>query len=154
VTSKASKPALIGPGSKVCLHFTVSLEDGTIAETTRDDNEPMEFVIGDGTMIQGLELALYGLKAADKQTLTIEPKLAFGYHDPENIHKMSRDEFPKDMQLAKGVIIEFNTPAGDEVPGMILDVGESEVEVDFNHPLAGHEITFDVEILSVKPPPP
>jgi FKBP-type peptidyl-prolyl cis-trans isomerase SlpA len=152
VASKPSKPAVIGPGSKVCMHFTIKLEDGTVAETTRDDNRPLEFVIGDGTMIQGLELALYGLKSGDKQTLSIEPNLAFGYHDPENIHKMSRDEFPKDMQLAKGAIIEFNTPAGDEVPGTIMNVGDSEVEVDFNHPLAGHEITFDVEILSVKPP--
>jgi len=134
------------------MHFSISLEDGTIAETTRDDNEPLEFVMGDGTMIEGLELALYGLKAGDKQTLTIEPKLAFGYHDPGNVHTMPRTEFPSDMQLAKGVIIEFNTPAGDEVPGTIMEVGDSEVKVDFNHPLAGHDITFEVEILSVESP--
>lgn len=138
------------------MHFSISLEDGTVAETSRDDygameNEPLEFVMGDGTMIEGLELALYGLKAGDKQTLTIEPKLAFGYHDPGNVHTMPREEFPPDMQLAKGVIIEFNTPAGDEVPGTIMEVGDSEVKVDFNHPLAGHEISFEVEILSVEP---
>jgi FKBP-type peptidyl-prolyl cis-trans isomerase SlpA len=154
VVSESPKQTVIGPNSKVRMHFSISLEDGTIADTTRDDHEPLEFVIGDGTMIQGLELALYGLKAGDKQTLTIEPNLAFGYHDPENIHSMSKDEFPQDMQLAKGVIIEFNTPAGDGVPGMILEVGENEVEVDFNHPLAGHEITFEVEILSVDPASP
>ena len=131
------------------MHFNITLEDGTVAETTRDDNEPIEFIMGDGTMVQGLELALYGLKAGDKQTLTIEPKLAFGYPDPNNVHSMPRDDFPTEMQLAKGVIVEFNTPAGDEVPGTIMEVGESEVKVDFNHPLAGHEITFEVEIISV-----
>jgi len=152
VESESIEKAVIGPGSKVRMHFSITLEDGTVAETTRDDNEPLEFVMGDGTMIEGLELALYGLKAGDTQTLNIEPKLAFGYHDPGNVHTMSRNEFPADMRLAKGVIIEFNTPAGDEVPGTIMEVGESEVKVDFNHPLAGHEITFEVEILSVESP--
>lgn len=145
----SSEQTVIGPGSKVRMHFNITLEDGTVAETTRDDNEPIEFIMGDGTMVQGLELALYGLKAGDKQTLTIEPKLAFGYPDPNNVHSMPRDDFPTEMQLAKGVIVEFNTPAGDEVPGTIMEVGESEVKVDFNHPLAGHEITFEVEIISV-----
>ena len=151
VTRESAEKPVIGPGSKVCMHFSITLEDGTVAETTRYDNEPLEFVMGDGTMIEGLELALYGLKAGDKQTLTIEPKLTFGYHDPGNVHTMARSEFPADMQLAKGVVIEFNTPAGDEVPGTVMGVGENEVEVDFNHPLAGHEITFEVEILSVEP---
>ena len=145
----SSEQTVIGPGSKVRMHFNITLEDGTVAETTRDDNEPIEFIMGDGTMVQGLELALYGLKAGDKQTLTIEPKLAFGYPDPNNVHSMPRDDFPTGMQLAKGVIVGFNTPAGDEVPGTIMEVGESEVKVDFNHPLAGHEITFEVEIISV-----
>jgi len=134
------------------MHFSVSLTDGTVVETTRDDNEPLEFVMGDGTMIQGLELALYGLKAGDKQTVTIEPRLAFGFPDPESVHILPRSEFPQDMQLARGVIIEFNTPAGDEVPGTVLEVSEEEVKVDFNHPLAGHDITFEVEILSVESP--
>ena len=142
----------IRPGSKVLMHFTLSLEDGTVAETTRDDNEPLEFVMGDGTLIEGLELALYGLKAGDKQTLSIEPKLAFGFPDPENVHSMPRHEFPQEMQLARGVIMEFNTPAGDEVPGTVLEVNDREVKVDFNHPLAGHQITFEVEILSVESP--
>lgn len=151
--SKPPQQTAIGPGSKVRLHFSITLEDGTIAETSRADNEPLELVIGDGTLIEGLELALYGLKAGDKQAITIEPKLAFGYPDPENVHTLPREEFPEDMQLARGVIIEFNTPAGDEVPGTILEVGDREVKVDFNHPLAGHEIEFEVEILSVQSPP-
>ena len=142
----------IRPGSKVLMHFTLSLEDGTVAETTRDDNEPLEFVMGDGTLIEGLELALYGLKAGDKQTLSIEPKLAFGFPDPDNVHSMPRHEFPQEMQLARGVIMEFNTPAGDEVPGTVVEVNDSEVKVDFNHPLAGDQITFEVEILSVEAP--
>jgi len=136
-------------GSEVLMHFTITLEDGTIADSTAGE-EPLRFVMGDQTLIEGLELALYGLKAGDKQSLKIDPENAYGYPDPDNVHAMSRDDFPDDMGLAKGVILAFATPDGEEYPGTVIDVSDSQVTVDFNHPLAGHEITFDVEILEVK----
>jgi len=138
----------IGHGSEVLMHFSIRLEDGTVAEST-DGGEPMRFVMGDGTLVDGLELALYGLHAGDRQTLTIGPENAFGYRDPNNVHSLSRADFPPDMTLDEGVIVGFTTPAGDEIPGMVMAVGEERVSVDFNHPLAGHEITFEVEILEV-----
>lgn len=149
--------ARIAYGSEVEIDFTIRLEDGTVAETTVDD-EPLYFVMGDGTLVDGLELALYGLQAGDRQSLRIGPENAYGYPDPINVHPMPRADFPPDMVLQRGLIIEFTTPAGDEIPGMITEVGEQQVTVDFNHPLAGHEITFEVEILSVRageelPPP-
>lgn len=135
-------------GSKVSMHFTISLEDGTVAETTQGE-DPLQFVMGDETLIEGLELALFGLKAGDKQSLKIGPETAYGYPDPENIHPMERTDFPEDMTLKRGMIISFALPDGDEFPGMITDVGDKQVTVDFNHPLAGREILFEVEILTV-----
>ncbi|MGW8229109.1 MAG: FKBP-type peptidyl-prolyl cis-trans isomerase [Gammaproteobacteria bacterium] len=140
----------IGPGSEVLMHFTLSLADGTVADSTRD-GEPLRFVMGDGTLIEGLELVLYGLKVGDRQCLSIGPRDAFGFPDEENIHTMPRDEFPTEMQLEPGMIIGFNTPSGEEVPGAIQEMKGDEVVVDFNHPLAGHEVIFEVEILEVKP---
>lgn len=140
----------IGPGSEVLMHFTLSLPDGTVADSTRE-GEPLRFVMGDGTLIEGLELVLYGLKKGDRQCLSIEPRDAFGFPDEENIHTMPRSEFPADMQLEAGLIIGFTTPSGEEVPGAIQEVKDDEVVVDFNHPLAGNEIIFDVEILELKP---
>ena len=140
----------ISSDSKVRMHYTIALEDGTVADSSRDDDQPLEFVMGDGTLIEGLELALYGLKAGEKQSLKISPDVAFGFRDPDNVHSLPRADFAADMELKRGVIIEFKTPAGDEVPGMVLEVGGENVQVDFNHPLAGHEITFDVEILSIE----
>jgi len=140
----------IGPGSEVLMHFTLSLADGTVADSTRD-GEPLRFVMGDGTLIEGLELVLYGLKVGDRQCLSIGPRDAFGFPDKENIHTMPRDEFPAEMQLEAGMIVGFTTPSGEEVPGAIQEVNGDEVVVDFNHPLAGHEVIFDVEILEVKP---
>jgi len=140
----------IGPGSEVLMHFTLSLADGTVADSTRE-GQPLRFVMGDGTLIEGLELVLYGLKVGDRQCLSIGPRDAFGFPAGENIHTMPRSEFPAEMQLEPGMIISFSTPSGEEVPGAIQEIKGDEVVVDFNHPLAGHEVIFDVEILEVKP---
>jgi FKBP-type peptidyl-prolyl cis-trans isomerase SlpA len=140
----------IHDGSQVSMHFTIRLSDGTIAETTREDNEPFEFTIGDGSMIEVLELAIIGLHAGDKQTLLIDPEDAFGFPDDENIQWMLKSDFSDVIYPKPGLIIEFETPSGLKLPGMILEVKDEKVKVDFNHPLAGHEIEFSVEILSVK----
>lgn len=143
--------ACIGNGSRVRMHYSIALEDGTIADSTWDDDEPLEFNVGDGTMVEGLELALIGLKPGDQQTLRIGPEIGYGFHDPDNVHVMPRADFTEDMKLEHGQIIGFTAPSGLEVPGTILAIEDGKVKVDFNHPLAGHEITFTVEILSVEP---
>lgn len=139
----------INVGSEVLMHFSLSLKDGTLADGSIED-EPLSFKMGDGTLIEGLEMVLYGLKKGDTQTLEIEPRDSFGFPDDENIHEMSRDEFATELEIKEGVIISFSTPSGDEIPGTIINVGEEIVKVDFNHPLAGHTVQFFVEILDVK----
>lgn len=141
----------IGPGCQVSMHFTLSLADGTVADSSVG-HDPISFILGDGSMIHGLEMALYGLKAGDQQCLSIEPRDAFGFPDPDNIHDMPREEFPADVDLKPGLIMSFSTPSGEEIPGAIMEVNEAMVKVDFNHPLAGHEIIFEVEILEIRPP--
>jgi len=142
----------ISPGSRVRMHYTITLADGTVADSTRE-GEPLEFTMGDGTLIEGLELALYGLKTGEQQTVTLEPRQTFGYPDPDNVHKLPRSEFPAGMTPEEGQIVAFSTPSGEAIPGAIMEVNDEEVTVDFNHPLAGHEIRFDVEILAIEPPP-
>ena len=139
----------INVGSDVVMHFSLSLKDGTVADGTTED-EPLIFKMGDGTLIEGLEMVLYGLKTGEKQTLEIGPRDAFGFPDEENIHEMPRDEFSDELDIKEGVIISFSTPSGDEIPGTIIEIGDEMVKVDFNHPLAGHTIQFFVEILDVK----
>lgn len=131
------------------MHFSITLKDGTVAESTFGQ-EPLAFIMGDGTLIQGLEMALYGLKAGDRQHVTLRPQDAFGISNETNVYEMDKTEFAPDIKLEPGVIIGFATPSGDEVAGTILGVFDDKVKVDFNHPLAGHEITFEVEILGVE----
>lgn len=143
----------IGAGCEVTMHFTLALEDGTIADASVD-GEPMTFVIGDGTLIQGLEMVLYGLKVGEKQSLSIDPRDTFGFPEDENIHTLPRTEFSDELKIEEGMIIGFSTPSGEEIPGAIMKINETEVEVDFNHPLAGHEVVFSVEIVDIKPARP
>jgi len=137
-------------GSTVTLHLALTLEDGSVAETTFGE-EPLTFTMGDGTLVHGLELALYGLRPGDTQRLALYPEQAFGLHDPARIHRLPRAGFPADIDLTPGNIIAFDTPEGEEIAGTLLSLDEQTVEVDLNHPLAGRRIVFDVEILDVTP---
>ncbi len=139
------------PGCPVTLHLSIALEDGTEAVSTFGE-APVELQMGDGTLQPGLELALYGLKAGDTQTLNLLPDQAYGPRDPEMIQYMPLTDFDGEFTPEIGQIIAFALPDGEEAAGMILSVENGQVEVDFNHPLAGHEITFRVEIISVSPP--
>ena len=140
----------VSPESTVTLHLSLALEDGTVAESTFDD-EPLTFTMGDGTLVEGLELGLYGLKAGDTQRLVLQPQQAFGLHDPDKLHPIARVDFPPELELEAGVIIGFDTPAGEELPGTVVALTDETVEVDFNHPLAGRVVVFEVEIIAVEP---
>jgi FKBP-type peptidyl-prolyl cis-trans isomerase SlpA len=142
--------APIEAASTVTLHLSLTLEDGTVAESTFGE-EPLTFTMGDGTLVHGLELALYGLLPGAVQRLELRPEQAWGLRDPANIHAVARADFDPAIELKPGVIVAFETADGDELAGAILSVGDDSVEVDFNHPLAGHTLVFEVEILDVVP---
>ena len=143
--------AEILPGSRVTLHLSICLEDGTEALSTFGE-DPVTLQMGDGTLQPGLELAIYGLKAGDTQTLSLLPEQAYGPRDPALIQQMPLSDFAGAFTPEKGQIVAFSLPNGDEAPGMVRGVEGGQVEVDFNHPLAGHEISFKVEILDVGTP--
>lgn len=140
----------IGPGTAVVMHYRIRLEDGTEADSTFDE-EPLSFTVGDGTLIEGLEEALFGLMAGERSTITLAPEQAFGFHEPNNVHVMALSEFGHDLAPEPGQVIGFSTPSGEELPGTVLEVANGFVRVDFNHPFAGHQLEFEVKILKVSP---
>lgn len=163
----------IGPGSAVVMHYRLALEDGTEIMSTPAE-EPLEFTMGDETLVRGLELALYGLAPGDKQTLLISPKEGYGLPEPQNVYTIKRDDFPTDIELVPGTVMSFALPNDEdhgedesaaanentdprddtdaEVLGTLVAVEDDTVTVDFNHPLAGRELSYSVEILEVGPP--
>jgi len=142
----------IGMGSRVTMHFALRLADGMLVESSFDD-EPVSFVVGDGTLDRGLELALLGLVTDDRQTLTLMPGQAFGMRDEAALQRVPKAQFAEDMLLEQGQIIGFSSEGGKEVAGAIIELEDGHVQVDFNHPLAGREIEFEVQILAVENPP-
>ena len=139
------------PGCRVTIKYTLALENGTVVETT-DGTDPLHFTLGDGTLIAGLEAVVATMQPGERQCVSLDPLEAFGYADETAVHIMPRAEFPGDIPLEPGLIIGFTTPSGEEIPGKIMEILDETVVVDFNHPLAGHTITFDVELVSVDGP--
>ena len=146
----SSGPKIV-PGSGVRMHFSLGLPDGPEAVSTFDE-EPLIFTMGDGSLSPGLELALYGLRPGAEQSLRIDGDTVYGPRDEDNIHTIPLNRFPGGIEPKPGLIIAFETSEGEELPGTILELGDTEATVDFNHPLAGREILFTVKILAVSSP--
>ncbi len=139
----------IDKSSEVIMHFDLKLEDGSAADSTRVNNKPAKLQMGDGSLTPSFEDCLLGLKQGDKQSFTLSPEDAFGLPNPDNIHYMDKSRFGADTPLEPGTIIAFSQPDGSEVPGIVRESAGDSVTVDFNHPLAGQTVIFDVEILGV-----
>lgn len=138
----------IGPDKQVTLHFALKLDSGDVVDSTFD-KKPATFKVGDGNLLPGFEQAIYGLKAGDKRSLSISPEQGFGQGNPQNIQIMARSQF-QDMELSEGLLVIFNDAANAELPGVVKAFDDSQVAIDFNHPLAGKALSFDVEIIEVK----
>jgi len=138
----------IGPDREVTLHFALKLDNGDVVDSTFD-KKPATFKVGDGNLLPGFEQAIYGLKAGDKRSLSISPEQGFGQGNPQNVQVMSRSQF-QDMELSEGLLVIFNDAANAELPGVVKAFDDNQVTIDFNHPLAGKALSFEVEIIEVK----
>ncbi len=134
--------------SLVLMHYSIALTNGSEIESSFDD-EPVEITMGDSDVTDGMELAIFGLKEGDSQTLALTPEQGFGIRDEDNIHEMPLSDFPKDLLPEVGLSYSFESPDGSEIPGTVISLKNNSAEIDFNHPLAGHEIIFTVKILGV-----
>lgn len=144
-----SQSLAIDEKSQVTLHFALLFEDGEVVDSTFE-REPATFVFGDGSLLPSVERKLLGLREGDSQTFTLAPEEAFGQRNPANVQSFPRSQFSADMDLQKGVVISFADAARSEMPGVVAAVDGDTVEVDFNHPLAGHSLLFKVEIIAVR----
>ena len=132
----------------VTLHFSLVLEDGHIIDSNFE-SEPATFSVGDGNLLPGFESTLMGLVNGDEREFTIPPEQAFGQHNPQNVQAVERGNFDQE-ELELGAMFSFQNGDG-ELPGVIVDVDDNEVVIDFNHPLAGKNIIFQVKIIDIAP---
>lgn len=136
----------IGPGKSVTMHFAIKLEDGQVVDTNFS-GKPATFKFGDGNVPEGFEQALVGLKPGDHVELTIAPERGFGMPNPNNMQTLPRSQF-QDIDLEPGLVVSFSETGG-EVPGVVVEFNDDNVVVDFNHPLAGKNLLFEVQVISV-----
>ena len=137
---------MISKTSQITMHFELALEDGQLVDSNFD-KAPAEFKFGDGSLLEAFEDVLLGLKEGDERKFEMTPEKAFGQHNPNNVQLMPRSQF--DMGLEEGMIVSFSDVGKNELPGVIALIGDDEVTVDFNHPLAGRTLTYRVKIVAV-----
>ncbi|WP_371377858.1 FKBP-type peptidyl-prolyl cis-trans isomerase [Thalassotalea aquiviva] len=134
--------------SSLLMHITMTLSDGSAADSTKVNNKPARVNLGDNSLSPAFEQQLVGLKEGDSKEFTLEAKDAFGEVNPDNIHYVDRTKFSSEAPAEVGSIVTFTQPGG-EIPGVIREVNDLSVTVDFNHPLAGQAITFNVDVVEI-----
>jgi FKBP-type peptidyl-prolyl cis-trans isomerase SlpA len=138
----------IQTGTSVTLHFSLALENGHIVDSNFEGN-PATFSVGDGNFLPGFESSLLGLEVGDEREFIISPENAFGQHNAQNVQAVDRGNFDE-TELEIGSILSFQNGDG-ELPGVIIALEENQVMVDFNHPLSGKNIVFQVKIVEINP---
>ena len=135
-------------GDTVKVHYTGKFEDGTVFDSSTD-GEPLEFTLGEGQLIPGFENAVEGMKVGDTKTATFPPDQAYGPRHEEMVIEVDRSEFPEDLDLEVGQQLQLEQPNGDTLIVMVADVSGPNVILDANHPLAGQDLTFEIELIEV-----
>lgn len=135
-------------GDTVRIHYTGTLADGSVFDSS-EGRDPLEFQLGAGAIIPGLDRAIDGMIVGDQKTVTIACAEAYGDYQPEARQDVPRDQFPDDIPLDPGTMLQMQTPDGRAMPVTVAEVTDQAVTLDANHPLAGKDLTFAVEVVSV-----
>ncbi len=138
-------------GDSVLVHMSVLLDDGSIADSTVAMGKPALIQLGDDSLSFAFEQKILGLTEGDKTKFRLAAIDAFGESNPDLIQFMDIHKFPNEIELKEEVIVSFTQPNGAPMPGIIRAIEGSSVKVDFNHPIAGQSVTFQIEILSINP---
>jgi peptidylprolyl isomerase len=140
-------------GDTVAVHYTGTLSDGSKFDSSYDRGEPLEFVLGDGNMISGFENAVRGMQVGEVKTVTLPPEEAYGTYDENLILVLGRDQMPQGIDIEVGLQLPMQTDTGARFIATIIEVSDTTVTLDANHPMAGKELTFEIELVAITPAP-
>lgn len=135
-------------GDTVKVHYTGRLQDGTVFDSSQN-REPLEFTIGTGMIIPGFEQAVLGMAPGESKTEIIPTEMAYGPYMEEMVLVIDRGQIPPEMDPEIGQQLQIQQPGGQVIPVMVTDVSDASVTLDANHPLAGEELTFDIELVEI-----
>ncbi len=140
--------AEVKSGDTVQIHYTGTLQDGTTFDSS-EGRDPLEFVVGSGQIIPGLDSALPGMTEGDKKVVQVASDEAYGPVNPEMRQAVPREGIPADIPLDPGTQLQMQTPEGQALPVTVVKVDETTVTLDANHPLAGKDLQFDIELVKI-----
>ncbi len=135
-------------GSKVKVHYTGKLNDGTVFDTSKE-REPLEFTVGEKNVIPGFEQGLVGMEPGQSKTISIGSDDAYGNRVDELVQEVPRSQFPEHITPTIGQRLELKAGEDQKMIVTVTEVGDEKVTLDGNHPLAGKDLVFDVELLEV-----
>jgi peptidylprolyl isomerase len=136
-------------GDRVTVHYTVRLDDGTVVSSSVG-GEPLTFVIGDGTMLAGFDEEVRGMGVGERKTFTIPAEKAYGEYRDDLVVVLARDELDEDLEVGELVPLP-NMTSGETIYFTVVKITDTEVTLDANHPLAGQDLTFEIEIVAIEP---
>ncbi|HMF31719.1 MAG TPA: peptidylprolyl isomerase [Candidatus Lokiarchaeia archaeon] len=142
-------------GNEVKVTYTGTLDDGTVFDTTdAHGGEPLCFIVGSGQIIKGFDDAVLGMEAGDEKEIRLEPEDAYGQPDPRLVLAIPLDRFPPDLTPEVGMMLHLSSPDGDQIQAMISEVGEDQITLDLNPPLAGKVLNFKIKVEEFGEPDP
>jgi peptidylprolyl isomerase len=134
-------------GDTVKVHYTGTLNNGEIFDTSKE-REPLEFTLGKGQLIPGFEKAVLGLNVGDSTKVDIPSTEAYGEERSDLIINVPIDQLPEDVTPQIGMQLQVNQPDGQPIPVRITEIDETELTLNANHPLAGKDLTFEIELIA------
>ena len=135
-------------GDKVKVHYTGKLNDGSVFDSSAN-REPLEFEVGAGMMIAGFDSAVSGMKVGDKKVAEIPAAEAYGEKNDEMVVSVPKAQLPPDLKPEIGQQLSMQQPNGQAIPVVVTNVEEETIEIDANHPLAGKDLIFDIELVEI-----
>lgn len=135
-------------GNTVQVHYTGTLSDGSVFDSSRD-SEPIGFTVGMGQVIPGFDNAVIGMEIGEKKTFTIPSAEAYGEHDPRLAQDVPRTELPDDLEIFLGMSLTASGSDGREIALVVTEINDNSVRLDANHPLAGKDLTFAIELVGI-----
>lgn len=135
-------------GDSVKAHYTGKLDDGTVFDSSRDRG-PLEFSIGQNQVIKGFEEAVVGMSEGDSKTVTVASEEAYGAHREDLVITLQRSQIPANVELKEGLHLQMRQQDGTVFNVMVSDLSEEQVTLDANHPLAGRDLTFEIELVEI-----
>ena len=136
-------------GNTVKIEYTGTLEDGTVFDSSDKQGKPLEFKLGTGKVIKGFDVAIVGMETGEEKEITLKPADAYGEPNPQ-LHKVvPKDKLPPGKDVKEGMVLGMQLPDGRQLPARVIKVGENDVTIDVNHPLAGKTLHFKLKLVDI-----